>query len=186
MRRYIIAILMISLSFLFSSCSSKGQTLTMHQLYADEVVGGERIILAKMSESEIQTAIKDYIKLCEDNDDHAEVPVITKSGDGFVLRYPDSTPYAGFCYWLNYIVYSNKERRYNDNVVGWFEVPVSAHGAWKPFAGQKLMFFIPSSDDEFDNVYFTTEDNVCYKQEFAFRALLKQQKKVFKKYIAHK
>ena len=155
----------------------------MTQLLKDEFPNGERIILAKMSEGEVQTAIKDFIKLCADHGDHIASPVVTKNEDGYVLRLPDSTTYDLFCYWVNYIVYSNKTKRYNDSVVGWYEVPALPLGVWKPFAGQKLMFFIPATDNEFDNVYFTTKDSLCYKQEFAGRCLLKKQKAAIKDYI---
>ena len=79
---------------------------------------------------------------------------------------------------------SNKNKRYNDSVIGWYEVPATPRGVWEPFAGQKLMFFIPASDEEFDNVYFTTKDNTCYKQVFWGKARLKKQETVLKEYIS--
>lgn len=79
--------------------------------------------------------------------------------------------------------YLLKQRKsYNKNITGWFEVPLGTKGVWKPFENQRLMFYVPETDTEFDNVYFTTRDNICYKQEFAFRALLLRQEKVYREY----
>lgn len=184
--KYLIIAIMTGLFSFITSCFSgkQGDSVTMSQLMNDDQPDGERIILAKMSESEIQTAVKDYMKLCADNDDHIESPVITESAEGFVVRLPNSTTYDRFCFWVNYIIYSNKNKRYNDSVIGWYEVPAAPRGVWEPFAGQKLMFFIPASDEEFDNVYFTTKDNTCYKQVFWGKARLKKQKTVLKEYIS--
>lgn len=170
---------------LFTSLFACGQKaeVTMNQLVKDETTTGTRVIFAEMTVTEINRAIKDFMVINENN--HPTAPSFKLSGDRwFILQFPDSTPYDLFCYWVNYIVYSNKEKRYNNNVLGWFEVSADASGAWTQFAGQKLMLFVPESDDEFDNVYFTTEDNRCFKQEFAWNAKLKPQSQVLKDYIS--
>lgn len=168
---------------LFASCFAPAQraNITMDQLLADEKAGGSRIIMVEMTENEINQAVDDFMTINADN--HPVRPAIRQNGDRFFLKFPDSTPYGLFCYWVNYIVYSNKDKRYNNNVIGWYEVGADAIGTWKQFAGQNLMFFIPESDSAFDNVFFTTKDNLCFKQEFAFKAKLKPQRKVFKKYV---
>lgn len=168
---------------LFTSCFARGQKAetTMNQLIKDGSTTGTRVIVAEMTEAEIKQAINDFMVINVNN--HPTRPSVKQSGDRFILQFSDSTPYDLFCYWVNYIVYSNKDKRYNNNVLGWFEVGADAAGAWTQFAGQKLMLFIPESDDEFDNVYFTTEDNRCFKQEFACKAKLKLQSQVLKEYI---
>lgn len=165
---------------LFTSCFARNQKaeVTMNQLINDESTTGSRVIVAEMTEAEITQAINDFMVINEDN--HPQRPSVEQSGDRFILQFPDSTPYDLFCYWVNYIVYSNKNKRFNNNVVGWYEAGAGATGAWTRFAGRKLMLFIPESDNEFDNVYFTTEDNRCFKQEFAGKGQLKAQSKVLK------
>ena len=36
-----------------------------------------------------------------------------------------------------------------------------------PLSGQKVMFFVPEDDDEYDNVYFVTSKGHCFKYSFA-------------------
>ncbi len=182
MKHLIIILTAMGLFTSFFACGQKAE-VTMNQLVKDETTTGTRVIVAEMTETEIKRAIKDFMVINENN--HPTAPSFKLSGDRwFILQFPDSTPYDLFCYWVNYIVYSNKEKRYNNNVLGWFEVSADASGAWTQFAGQKLMLFVPESDDEFDNVYFTTEDNRCFKQEFAWKAKLKPQSQVLKDYIS--
>lgn len=168
---------------LFTSCFARGQIAetTLHQLSREETTTGTRIIMADMTETEITQAINDFMIINADN--QPQRPSVRQSGDRFILQLPDTTPYDLFCYWVNYIVYSDKNQRFNDRVIGWYEVGADATGAWTQFAGQKLMLFIPASDNEFDNVYFTTEDNRCFKQEFGWSAKLKPQGKVLKEYV---
>ncbi len=135
----------------------------------------------QMSKGEVEYAIEGFIKLHAENESLVERPLVRQvDEDKFLINFSDTTDYGLFCYWVNYIVYSNKEKRYNSNVIGWYEVDADAKGVWEQFANQKLMFYVPESDTECDNVYITTEDNVCYKQEFAWQALLIQQNTVYR------
>lgn len=45
------------------------------------------------------------------------------------------------------------------------------------------MLYVPDTDKEYDNVYITTETNDCYKQEFAYDALLIHQSTNKRKYL---
>lgn len=177
--------LLVTLTALFSSCFAQEGSITMSQLLKDEKADGTRIIVVSMTEKEINQAIDVFMRSYENSVTVDPVrPVMTREDGAFLLQFPNSTPYNLFCFWVNYIVYSNKEKRYNNNVLGWYEVGADAVGVWSQFAGQRLMFFIPGSDTEFDNVYFTTEDNQCFKQEFAYRARLVKLKNSPVKYIA--
>ena len=184
----IVALVFAVIILFFRHKSSSGQkqkaTTTMNRLLSDETSTGLRVIEVTMTEEEVNNAVDGFVKLNSNHNSSVERPMIQQKGDSFLLVFPDNTKYDQFCFWVNYVVYSNRAKRYNDNVIGWYEVGAEAAGAWSPFVGQKLMFFIPASDDEFDNVYFTTEDNRCYKQQFAFRASLIEQGEVYKEYEA--
>ena len=180
----IIAILAVAAIMIYNRRKSLPPgTTVMDALLTDEVHAGQRIIqTVGMTDDEVRCAIRDYQKLCAEEGEETEKPVITTSQDTITLRLPNGLSYNSFCYWVNYIVYSNKAKRYNENVTGWYEVPATAQGAWKPFAGQALMFFIPSTDEEFDNVYFTDHFGHCYKQEFANWANLILLEKSIRRY----
>ena len=142
-------------------------TTTMDYLKKDETCVGKRIIYVEMmSREQIDRAIDNFIEMYDSDESHVERPYIQATATGFTLTLKNSTTYDLFCYWVNYLVYSDEEKRFNKYVTALYEVPCDAEGVWRQFAGETLKFFIPESDDEYDNVYFITKDNRRFKQEF--------------------
>ena len=186
--RFFIVIAGIVAIFALPSCArvqKKEQQVTMMDcLLKDETPNGKRVIMTKqMNRAEIENAIEGFIKLNEENGSSIARPTVEpKDNDTFLISFPTSTTYDLFCYWVNYFVYSNREKRYNNHVTGWYEVGAEAKGVWTPFANQTWMFYIPATDTEYDNVYITTESGTCYKQEFSQKAHLVQQKTVHRDY----
>ncbi|MBQ2456533.1 MAG: hypothetical protein U0L04_02715 [Bacteroidaceae bacterium] len=165
----------IMISFVMRNKRGKQRYATMNQLIKDEMPNGKRVIMTtNMEKSEVDIAIEDFIKINADGGSPpVERPQIEEREENvFLLYFSASTSYDLLCYWVNYIVYSNKRKRYNNNVTGWYEVASPSKGVWQPFANQKLMLYVPDTDKEYDNVYITTETNDCYKQEFAYDAPL--------------
>ena len=162
------------------SSQDKSSKVTMSQLLNDsEGQGLREIAITGWSEERLNKAVESFIQLYGQNGTSVATPAIRSEEGHYVLILPDDTEYDLFCFWVNHLVYSDKEQRFNDNVTGWFEVAPDAEGSWKPFANQTLMFFIPEADREFDNVFFLTEDERCFKQEFAYKAPLVPQESSF-------
>lgn len=187
MKSFILIAVIVAAFALFSCVRAqikKHQDTTMYNLLEDETPNGKRIIMTKqMSRAEIENAIVGFIKLKEENGSFVTRPTVTpKDDETFLISFPNSTTYDLFCYWVNYFVYSNREKRYNNHVTGWYEVGANAKGMWTPFANQKWMLYVPETDTEYDNVYVTTESGVCYKQEFAWSARLIPQNTVHRDY----
>lgn len=88
--------------------------------------------------------------------------------------------YDSFCFWVNYLVYSKKGERYD--VTGWYEMGEVENDDALSIGRQTLMFFIPDTDTEYDNVYVVDRFNHCYKQEFSGAAMLKELDAKLKNY----
>ena len=127
---------------------------------------GQRVVLAKnMTENELRDAIKAFIEMYkEDISKNYVEPEIKKGDDGFFLVFEPTLDYRGFCFWVNYLIYSDKNKRHNNDITGWYEVGNTSNN--HPLSNKVLMLFIPESDNEFDNVYLVDNFNNCYKQEF--------------------
>ena len=185
-----ILIPVVALLLLFAGCgyvkARKSPSVTsMDQLLADAMPMGKRIIrLAKMSEEEVKHAIEGFIATYSQGGAAIERPTIEKADNCYSLTFKEGLDYDLFCFWVNYLTYSDKNKRHNEDVTGWFEVSPQAKGAWEPFAGQQLMFFVPTTDKEFDNVVFMTADGTCYKQVFSGKGSLSIQEDKQRKYSA--
>jgi hypothetical protein len=172
----VLAVIAIALLFLYLKTRS---TLTMDSIQ-DDTAKGKRVIMAThMSENEISDAINGFIKLYKGNGDKIDRPQVTQQDENsFMICLPDTTPYDLFCYWVNYLAHSDERKKYNNNITGWYEVSANA----KLFPSKTLMIYVPETDTEHDNVYVTTKDNLCYKQEFAGDTALIPQEYIYKKY----
>ena len=174
----VLAVLVIVLLVLYLKTRS---TPSMDSIQ-DDTAKGKRVIMAtQMNGNEIRDAINGFIKLHEENGDKVDRPQVTQQEENtFMICLPDTTPYDMFCYWVNYLAYSNEGKKYNNNITGWYEVSANA----KLFPSQILMLYVPETDTEYDNVYVTTKDNLCYKQEFGGDSSLIPQEYIYRKYSA--
>ena len=164
----VVALLLIFVGCSYVKARKRSQVSTMNQLLTDAVPTGKRIIrLTKMSEEEVKLAVDGFLAVYSKGGDVIERPTVEKVDACYYLTFPDGLDYDLFCFWVNYLTYSDKNKRHNEDVTGWFEVSSQAKGAWELFAGQQLMVFVPATDKEFDNVAFMTADATCYKQIFS-------------------
>lgn len=133
----------------------------------EELPHGQRIILVKnFSENELRNAINAFINQYKEDRPVLSPPQVRTLENNFLLLFETTLDYRDFCFWVNYLIYSDKNKRHNNDITGWYEVGVTSNQ--HPLANKVLMLFIPESDEEFDNVYIADSLGNCYKQEFAW------------------
>ena len=177
-----LVLISIVLWFFFSSCGPKKNGLSLLNLNIENLGGQGSIFVTNMTKEELLRAIEDFMRIYTQGGEPYTRPTIKETSQGFLLTFDDNIDYFGFCFWVNYLVYSDKAVRHNDHVTGWLQVKDVEDENIRFFAHQTLMLYIPSSDAEYDNVYFTTSDGKCFKQEFSDSRLLEQQTSVLKPY----
>ena len=104
-----------------------------------------------------------------------EVTSIVPEDNGFRLTFSPETDYISFCYWVNYLVYSDEEKQKRYKVLGWYPFgEVEINGEKQPFSNQTVMMYVDKEDTEHDNISFVTPDGNHYLQPFAISNNLKQ------------
>lgn len=99
-----------------------------------------------------------------------------------VITFPFDIDFVNFCFLVNYLKYPN-DISYNAEISGWTTTKSSDEWMTEKSVNKLVMVFIPNDDQEFDNVYMTTNDNIGYKLGFAMgeeKQLLPQPKETFK------
>ena len=152
--------------FLIYRLPMKERGNTLEQIDDDAPSSNSVILVQNMSKDEIIDVIESFNKMSEENDDEHEdyIPEIESSNNDFLLIFDRNINFKSFCFWVNYFVYSDRNKRHNTDITGWYAVGNTNNN--HPLANNVLMLFIPESDNEFDNVYFVDRFNNCYKQEF--------------------
>ena len=152
--------------FLIYRLPIKERGNTLEQIDDDAPSSNSIIRVQNMSKNEIIDAIESFNKMNEEYDEEHKnyIPEIKNFNNDFLLIFDRNINFKSFCYWVNYFVYSDRDKRHNTDITGWYAVGNTNNN--HPLANNVLMLFIPESDNEFDNVYFVDRFNNCYKQEF--------------------
>lgn len=97
-----------------------------------------------------------------------EVLSVEPEDNGFRLLFTPETDYISFCYWVNYLVYSDEEKQKRYTVYGWYPFgEVEINGENQPFSNQTVMMYVDKDDTDHDNISFVTPGGNHYLQPFA-------------------
>lgn len=124
------------------------------------------IKVERMSKAEISKALNEFEKLY-DNPEYIKSILFHDKGNHFLLELPSSVTFVDLALLVNYLVYSDKEKRHNKDIQGTYpfgEVKSALQSV--NFSHQEATLYIPEEDTQFDNVYFKCCGN-RFKMEFS-------------------
>ena len=130
----------------------------------------ERVIrVYSMDKEQLEKAIEDFSNISDNL-----ISSISREDDTFRITFKPTTGYIDFCYWVNYLVYSDEEKNQRYKVYGWYPFgEVEINGEKQPFSNQTVMMYVDKDDTEHDNISFVTPDGRYYLQPFAIGNNLK-------------
>jgi len=88
----------------------------------------------------------------------------------FVITFPYNIDIERYCYFINYLENAHElclKPDYKPDVKAWYTTGLGDAWMKNDLVNKKVMIFIPDWDEEHDNVYLTTQDNLGYKMGFA-------------------
>ena len=136
-------------------------------------VENDKIVIIKATQKEISEAITEFLKLYNSEEYLALPRLHVVSDDTYVVTFPYDISFEIFCYFLNFMYYPTESEKDLD-VYGWATTPVKDDFVLDEYANTKGMFFIPVDDEDYDNVFMTTEDGKGYKIDFGGGKYLKK------------
>jgi len=141
------------------------------------------VIVDNISKAEMDSILTGFCNIYNKESFQAQPRLYKLSERQFAITFPFDIEFEIYCYFVNYVHYPMGFDKSFD-VTAW-ETTKQANG-WitEKTANKKVMLFIPEDDNEHDNVFLTTDDDIGYKLGFAMgdEKLLLQSPK--KKYFA--
>ncbi len=134
------------------------------------------ICVYDMDAKKLSDTVDEFMGLYSDNGD-VERPAVSQEGDTLRLTFTSSENYISICYWVNYLVYADEDRKHRYTVRGWYPFgDVELNGERLPFSNQTVMLYVDKDDRTYDNVSLVTPDGSHYLQPFAITGNLRAQK----------
>jgi hypothetical protein len=124
------------------------------------------VIVENISRTEIDSILTGFCNMYNKESFQAQPRLYKLSERQFAITFPFDIEFEIYCYFVNYVHYPMGFDKSFD-VTAW-ETTKQANG-WitEKIANKKVMLFIPEDDNEHDNVFLTTSDNIGYKLGFA-------------------
>lgn len=178
------------LIFIIKACMPSGQKPkpdtdtaipSNEHLSKQEEPNEKLVIVDNISKAEIDSILTGFCNMYNKESLQAQPRLYKLTERQFAITFPFDIEFEIYCYFVNYVHYPmGFDKAFS--VTAW-EATKQANG-WitEKTANKKVMLFIPEDDNEHDNVFLTTEDNIGYKLGFAMgeeKQLLQTPKKTY-------
>jgi hypothetical protein len=164
---------------------SQSDIARLHLSFRDtssKITPNDKIVLIDNANySDLKVVLLGFCKLYNTADYQARPRLNKLSDRGFAITFPYNIDFDIFCYFINYIQYPN-EIKWAVHVSGWATTKMGDNWITEKSMNKKVMLFIPTDDNEHDNVFMTTSDNIDFKLGFAIgeqNQLLDRPKELF-------
>lgn len=166
----IIAIIVVAI-FIFLTERGNKKSATNRpsdDLFPKQKRENDKIIIIKGIS--VETANEIIIDFCNtyNQKKFVAIPKLLVFDDCQAVLFPYDIDFEYFCYFVNHIRYGRGSSFPKTEVTGWTITKEGDGWMTNEILGKQVMLYIPDSDTEYDNVYLTTEDNLCFKMGFAY------------------
>lgn len=135
-----------------------------------KLIDNDKLILVR--KLKLDYLKKAIIQFCNIYNQEAFIalPRLTMLDNQYVITFPYDIDFERFCYFVNYLENAHELcllTDYRPEVKAWCSTQMGDAGMTDDIVNKNVMIYIPDWDEEHDNVYLTTQDNLGYKMGFA-------------------
>lgn len=137
------------------------------------------IVIKNLKVDYLKQAIKQFCDL-SNQISYVALPRLTVLENQSIITFPYDIEFDQFCYFINYIKYAHEladKSDYKPQIRAWYTTKADDQWITEEMANKAIMLYIPDSDEEYDNVYLTTSDHLCFKVSFTKRGKNQKLKK---------
>jgi len=133
-------------------------------------IKNDKVVIVKNVKLEyLKIAIEQFCNL-SNQDEFIVLPRLIILDNKFVITFPYDIKFDQFCFFVNYIKYAHElilKPDYKPDIKAWCTTETTFTWMTDEIVNKKVMIYIPNWDQEYDNVYLTTQDNLGFKMGFA-------------------
>lgn len=124
------------------------------------------IIVSNVHQEDVKRALTSFCNIYNKDRFIALPRVATLSSNSFAITFPYDTDFITFCFAINFLKYPI-DIKWQSKVTAWVTTKETDDWITDKSKNKKVMLFLADDDNEYDNVFMTTEDNIGYKLGFA-------------------
>lgn len=125
------------------------------------------IIITNIDIDDLRSIITLYAWNYEDENIIDNLLVVKISENEFTITFAHDINFEAYCYFINYLKYP-EEVKCKPTILAWTKTNSTDEFVPERALNKLVMLYIPEEDDEYDNVFLTTEDNIGYKIFFEY------------------
>lgn len=131
------------------------------------------IVVSNLKFKYLKKVIEQFCNICNQQT-FSVLPRVFILDKQYAITFPYNIDFDKFCYFINYFENAHEVGllpEYKPEVKGWCTTKTEDKWITSDTADKKVMIYIPEWDEEYDNVFLTTQDNLCVKFVFALRGI---------------
>jgi len=132
----------------------------------DKIANDKLVLVEGVSENDLSKILQMFCNSYNRKAFQALPRLIQLSDNQFAVTFPYDINFEIYCYFINYVNYPPGFDRHF-KTVGWATTTPSDSWITEKSVNKNVMLYISDFDEEYDNVFLTTSDNVGYKLGFA-------------------
>ncbi len=153
----------VLLAWFFFSNSGKNAEELIENIEEKEDVPNDKIIVAEnICIDELKKVIQVSCGFYNNEEFLVSARLTEVDEKTAVITFPFDVDFDVFCYFVNCIIYAHYTK-HEPVIKSWATISANEGEFLKDCYNQKAIFYIPEDDEDKDNVYFTTENNKCFK-----------------------
>jgi hypothetical protein len=139
---------------------------SIKNLPKQEIANDKLVIIDNITSIELDSILNGFCNMYNKESFQAQPRTHKLNERKYAITFPFDIEFEIYCYFINYIHYPMGFDK-SFEVVGWTTTKSGHNWITEKTANKKVMLYIPADDEEHDNVYLTTNDNIGYKLGFA-------------------
>lgn len=124
------------------------------------------VFIENVNFDNLKSVIEDFCSIYNKDDLKVLLLLSRISEKSFIISFPHDIDFEIYCYFINYLYYPRKIRNFHPKINAWTTTKPSDKWVNGDIANKIVMFYIPTDDKEYDNVYLITSDSIVCKMDF--------------------